>query len=378
MADWLSLVFALIIVGCFLMLGRFIIRLGVMEREAFFDHLNPPPREIPSQHMVGVKNPFLLKLKSDDETNGFMIKTDAIEFLLSTTTPCYVTFYWEVKKTAMDAVLCEENRQQTCTFDDAQDDSSDSDLEDAPSMHVIPLEHILQGSYKDRSTSEFYEAGSEIEIFAVPPSYLEHESPVNNTGMTNSLKYALVVTVEMSMRDDEHGPQQLSDIVAHITVINLSRSSAGKLTSSIEMQCVQTTEGKIYSIKKLFVAESDDITETQTSPPSQRTSTQVASSSSLSPLEDGNLCAVSYELSNAVCIVCRALPVTRAFLPCRHACICGLCFQKLSYCPMCRGSIQSYFKVQDEPFIDDAESDVSTELKRMSVGEILRGVFSAS
>ena len=45
---------------------------------------------------------------------------------------------------------------------------------------------------------------------------------------------------------------------------------------------------------------------------------------------------------------------------------------------MCRGPIQSYFKVQDEPFIDDAESDVSTELKGMSVGEILRGVFTAS
>lgn len=61
-----------------------------------------------------------------------------------------------------------------------------------------------------------YEAGSEIEIFAVPPSYLEYESPVNSTGTTNSLKYALVVTVEMSMRDDEHGPQQLSDIVRYL------------------------------------------------------------------------------------------------------------------------------------------------------------------
>ena len=42
---------------------------------------------------------------------------------------------------------------------------------------------------------------------------------------------------------------------------------------------------------------------------------------------------------------------------------------------MCRGPIQLYFKVQDEPFIDDTESDFSNELKRMSVGEILRGVF---
>ena len=67
-----------------------------------------------------------------------------------------MTFYWEVKKTAMDAALCEENTQQTRTFDDAQDDSSDSDLEDVPRMHVIPLEHILQGSYKDRSASKLY------------------------------------------------------------------------------------------------------------------------------------------------------------------------------------------------------------------------------
>ena len=45
---------------------------------------------------------------------------------------------------------------------------------------------------------------------------------------------------------------------------------------------------------------------------------------------------------------------------------------------MCRALIQSYFIVQDEPFIDDAESGTSSELKGMSVGEILRGVFSAS
>ena len=67
MAEWFSFLSALIIVGCFLLLGRFIIRLGVMEREAIFDFANLPPREIPSQHMVGVKNPFQLELKSADQ-----------------------------------------------------------------------------------------------------------------------------------------------------------------------------------------------------------------------------------------------------------------------------------------------------------------------
>jgi len=52
-----------------------------------------------------------------------------------------------------------------------------------------------------------------MDIFAVPSSDLIYKAPMNSTGSTSNLKYALVVTVEMSMRDDELGPQQLSDIV---------------------------------------------------------------------------------------------------------------------------------------------------------------------
>ena len=67
MADWLSFFSVLVIVGCFLLLARFIVRLGVMEREAMFNlSLNPPRRDVPSQPMIGVKNPFDLKLKSDE------------------------------------------------------------------------------------------------------------------------------------------------------------------------------------------------------------------------------------------------------------------------------------------------------------------------
>ena len=81
----------------------------------------------------------------------------------------------------MDAALCEENMQQTRTFDDAQDDSSDSDLEDAPRMHVIPLEHILQGSYKDRSASELYpwqtaiRALKDLEFQLVLQNHYQHQ-----------------------------------------------------------------------------------------------------------------------------------------------------------------------------------------------------------
>ena len=72
MADWISFLSALVIVGVFLVLARFIVRLGAMEREAMLNILNPPRMDIPSQPMIGVKNPFDLKLKSAKSTTDEM------------------------------------------------------------------------------------------------------------------------------------------------------------------------------------------------------------------------------------------------------------------------------------------------------------------
>ena len=41
-----------------------------MEREAMFNYFNLPRRDIPSQPMVSVKNPFDLKLKSTAATTA--------------------------------------------------------------------------------------------------------------------------------------------------------------------------------------------------------------------------------------------------------------------------------------------------------------------
>nr|ACO11387.1 Cell growth regulator with RING finger domain protein 1 [Caligus rogercresseyi] len=49
------------------------------------------------------------------------------------------------------------------------------------------------------------------------------------------------------------------------------------------------------------------------------------------------------------CVVCQEKPVSRAFLPCRHACSCSDCFQRIkNKCPMCRTFIHSFFLVEDE------------------------------
>ncbi|KAK3580394.1 hypothetical protein CHS0354_001514 [Potamilus streckersoni] len=53
------------------------------------------------------------------------------------------------------------------------------------------------------------------------------------------------------------------------------------------------------------------------------------------------------------CIVCQTAQIDYALLPCRHACICHKCFKLLDRCPICRGYIESYFKMRN--FTPDEE-----------------------
>lgn len=88
---------------------------------------------------------------------GLIFIIGVIEFLLSTTSPCYLTLYWEVTKDVIDSVLGHSHpEQQTSGFDDAENGDDDLDLDDVPIMTALPLEHFLKGSYKERGTSELY------------------------------------------------------------------------------------------------------------------------------------------------------------------------------------------------------------------------------
>ena len=47
------------------------------------------------------------------------------------------------------------------------------------------------------------------------------------------------------------------------------------------------------------------------------------------------------------CVICQDLPISRALLPCRHACVCGECYDLIDKCPLCRGFINSFFEMDD-------------------------------
>lgn len=58
-----------------------------------------------------------------------------------------------------------------------------------------------------------------------------------------------------------------------------------------------------------------------------------------------------------LCVICQTSSISHTILPCRHACVCGLCFERIDKCPLCRSSINSFFKIRDGEDIDLEEEN---------------------
>ncbi|CAB0031923.1 unnamed protein product [Trichogramma brassicae] len=65
-----------------------------------------------------------------------------------------------------------------------------------------------------------------------------------------------------------------------------------------------------------------------------------------------------------LCVVCQYFPLSRALLPCRHTCICAVCFCKLDRCPMCRSPIKSYFCIRGEEYMPEAQETNSCKQRQ--------------
>ena len=88
--------------------------------------------------------------------------------------------------------------------------------------------------------------------------------------------------------------------------------------------------------------------------------------------------------TDQLCVVCQSFPLSRALLPCRylltiskhfklltfclssrHTCLCAVCFDKLDRCPLCRGTIESYFCIRNEAYLTkQSETDETLRNKR--------------
>lgn len=132
--------------------------------------------------------------------------------------------------------------------------------------------------------------------------------------------YPLVVILARDERDT--GELRPDDTVALVSVVHI-RDEQCPLPSGVIAQYLKQANGHLSCLKQLYVSgecggEAEGYADRE---------------------GDGE---------QALCCVCAAQPLSRALLPCRHACLCARCLPKLDKCPICRSAISSYFCIRNE------------------------------
>ncbi|CAK1583993.1 unnamed protein product [Parnassius mnemosyne] len=127
--------------------------------------------------------------------------------------------------------------------------------------------------------------------------------------------YPLVVVLARDQRDTAE--LRPDDTVALVSVVHI-RDEQCPLPSGVIAQYLKQANGHLSCLKQLYVSS-----------------------------ESGEVGAMEAR-ECAQCCVCAAAPLSRALLPCRHACLCARCLPKLDKCPICRSAISSYFCIRNE------------------------------
>ena len=134
--------------------------------------------------------------------------------------------------------------------------------------------------------------------------------------------------------------------------LDLARSSA--VTAD---DCAKSEELKLSAVTADDCAKSEEL---KPSPRDTKCHTKLEDSDAEDRLADTvEVCDVLEEATN-LCVVCQNAPVFYTVLQCRHACVCFTCIKLLDKCPMCRGFIDSYFRLDavPDPVISDSEEGV--------------------
>ncbi|XP_061722145.1 cell growth regulator with RING finger domain protein 1-like [Cydia pomonella] len=147
------------------------------------------------------------------------------------------------------------------------------------------------------------------------PLRLSSEEPLQ-LGPPPRTCYPLVVILARDPRDTTE--LRPDDTVALVSVVHI-RDDQCSLPSGIIAQYLKQANGHLSCLKQLYVT--------------------------------GEQCDPSERYAgaeSALCCVCASAPLSRALLPCRHACLCAHCLPKLDKCPICRSAITSYFCIRND------------------------------
>ncbi|GBP24431.1 Cell growth regulator with RING finger domain protein 1 [Eumeta japonica] len=184
---------------------------------------------------------------------------------------------------------------------------------------VRDLHHALWGSLQDLLTARpCYRSGPHEE--RIIHLGIDQPPPL---GAPPRTCYPLVVVLARDLKQtDDLRPD---DTVALVTVVHI-RDEQCPLPTGILAQYLKQANGQLSCLKQLYVSGEC---------PEDEENDEAAGTD-------------EYGEPAALCCVCTARPLSRALLPCRHACLCSACLPKLDKCPICRCIIHSYFSIRNE------------------------------
>lgn len=147
-------------------------------------------------------------------------------------------------------------------------------------------------------------------------------------GTPPRLYYPLVIFL---IRETQEASIHPDETVALINVVHI-KDSVCTLPTSILAQYLKQANGQLSCLKQLYLAAGNTFSAEDAGPFDK---------------EDLSVWAVAGE---QLCVVCQYYPLSRALLPCRHTCVCSVCFEKLDRCPMCRSPFHAFFTVRAEDY----------------------------
>ncbi len=160
------------------------------------------------------------------------------------------------------------------------------------------------------------------------------------------------VAVCIPNKEDLSAPENEGGVGAVISVIHVKDPECSVPTQILFTHLKHLEGGKSTTLTPIFVSGAEAYEESEAEEEESEQQRAAASSN----------------VTTTKCIVCQDLPVTRVIFPCRHACTCRRCFDKLrNRCPMCRTFIQSYFLLDSEPESDAEEpSEAAAQSQNLS------------
>lgn len=286
---------------CFFIMIIFIVR---MSGDYFMDtSVTVVTQRVPAVSIVDVHNPFIIRLLEPDTTN-----LSGVQVTMDTSVPSTLQAFWAVPI----ADLFKELHTDWSIFWEAIVDGT------------FLKSHALYRSEKYSFDTPVQNKHIELK----PPKPVSE----NDLGAMPRLCYPCVIVVYSNLSDDQETSNQIG---ALITAIHL-RDSVVTQPSHILLSYVKTYRGAVHQLQQLYVSGNDNQDwKTTTSLPNSHNRTHIST-----PAVD--------DRQWTDCVVCQTSHVTHVILPCRHACACQQCFQRLDKCPICRGYILSYFMINKE------------------------------